>query len=186
MFFAVFACGGKEVNVSGSSVGGQVGGATTGAGRAGSVGGSGAARGGGAGSLGAGGASSAGGLSGASLIDGSAGGTESDASDDQAAGGHTGVDARADRTTFDAGPGEYGRPDAATFNWRCDVTSSGCLCSTVAFPVANNACPPSDCCFLFGEGSPPPCACNTVPSNLTCDAIRQALYGGDSIPSCPP
>jgi hypothetical protein len=54
-------------------------------------------------------------------------------------------------------------------------------------PSAVSECAPSDCCFNFGQGSPPPCACNTTPSMVTCDQLRALLSGsGPPIPKCPP
>jgi hypothetical protein len=216
LFFVMLACGGKEQqgDTGSSSTGGNGGAPSTGSGRAGSVESGAAAGNGGGGSNRMGGAAGRGGSSGAGAVDasagssgrggnggdggrggnsGSAGGISGNAGSGRDDAGHeAGVDASSFDSSKDADVGfedaDAGGMDSdgAILNWQCSVTLSGCLCSTVPAPVANNACPPSNCCFIFGVGTPPACACNTVPSDLTCDGLRQALNGRDSVPSCPP
>jgi hypothetical protein len=72
--------------------------------------------------------------------------------------------------------------------WGCDLPGTGCLCSPTEAPDPSRAksCPPSDCCFLFGTGSPRPCACNTEGSSLDCEGLRDALNGDTAVDHCPP
>jgi hypothetical protein len=112
---------------------------------------------------GGGGAGGAAGSAGAAVDSGA---TDSDATD-------------SDATDSDAA-------DSGAVSWTCSITPSGCLCSATAMPGAISECAPSNCCFLFGQGSPQPCACNTTPSNVTCDQLHQFLNGGTDVPKCPP